>query len=118
MVMVREGYTEYRYGRYVSANGKHDCWCGRYLENLSYVTGKAVLDHSDWSTAAYPANGKSWSCGYCGGTHTGADHIGADGKNWWKEYVSPDGKSYYWQESREVAPVYSIEYRYRELIMP
>lgn len=115
-VKVSDSYTEYRYGRYIDSTGTHDCWCGKYLEGLSYVSGSASLQYSDWTTAQYPTRGKEWSCGYCGGSHIGVHHTGSDGRAWWKEYVLPGG-SYYWEESRLVDAVYETQYRYRDWIV-
>lgn len=111
-VKVSEAYTQYRYGRYV-ANG-HDCWCSLYLEGLGY--GRASLDVTDWSSTQYGTSGRDWSCGYCRGSHAGYDHFSSDGRPWWKEYKSPSGQSYYWEESRTVPAVYETQYRYRDRI--
>lgn len=115
-VKVSDGYTEYRYGRYVDPTGGHDCWCARYLEGLSYVSGSASLQYSDWSQTRYGTSGRNWTCGYCGGYHTGVDHTGSDGRAWWKEYISPSGGSYYWEETRTTAAQYKTQYRYRDTI--
>ena len=111
-VKVSEAYTQYRYGRYV-ANG-HDCWCSLYLEGLGY--GRASLDVTGWSSTKYGTSGRDWSCGYCRGSHAGYDHFSSDGRPWWKEYKSPSGQSYYWEESRTVPAVYETQYRYRDRI--
>lgn len=116
-VKVSDEYTEYRYGRYVNSTGGHDCWCAKYLEGLSYVSGYAVLDYSNWSTTRYSSNGKGWTCGRCNASHTGVDHVGTDGRSWWAEYVLPGG-SYYWEETRVVPATYRTEYSYRDLIQP
>lgn len=112
---VSDGRTEYRYGRYIDSTGGHDCWCGMYLEGLSYVSGSAALQYSDWSAQQYATSGKEWSCGYCNGNHMGVGHYGADGRAWWKEYLLPSG-SYYWEESRWVDAVYETQYQYRDWI--
>lgn len=109
-VKVSDAETQYRYGRYL-ANG-HNCWCALYLEGLGY--GRASLDITDWSTTQYGTSGRDWSCGYCRGDHTGYDHFSSDGRPWWKEYVSPSGQSYYWEESRTIPAVYETQYRYRD----
>lgn len=109
---VSDGYTEYRYGGYVTYDGKHDCWCETYLRNKF---GSATLHYSDWSTTRYSPNGKGWSCGSCGGNHMGVSHYGSDGRAWWSEYVLPDD-SYYWEESRTVDAQYETQYRYRDWI--
>lgn len=114
-VQVSDAYTEYRYGRYVDAPGRNDCWCAKYLESLPYVSGSAILQYSGWSTSRYGTSGKDWSCGYCSGSHTGVDHTGSDGRAWWHEYLLPGG-SYYWEESRTVPAVYETQYRYRDRI--
>lgn len=111
-VKVSDLRREYRYGRYV-ADG-HDCWCGRYLEGLSYVSGSASLQYSPWSPYRYGTSGKAWSCGRCGASHIGVDHTGSDGRDWWAEYLLPDG-SYYWEEARTIPAEYQTEYRYRDL---
>ncbi|MBD5148827.1 MAG: InlB B-repeat-containing protein [Oscillibacter sp.] len=113
---VSEGHTEYRYGRYIDSTGTHDCWCGKYLEGLSYVSGGATLQYSTWTIQQYSTSGKDWSCGYCNGTHIGVHHTGTDGRAWWKEYLLPSG-SYYWEESRWVDAVYETQYRYRDWIV-
>ena len=112
-VKISDSYTEYRYGRYVASG--HDCWCGKYLEGLSYVSESARLQYSPWSTTQYGTSGKGWSCGRCSASHIGVDHTGSDGRSWWAEYLLPDG-SYYWQETRTVGAVYETQYRYRDLI--
>lgn len=114
-VKVSEGHTEYRYGRYIDSTGTHDCWCGKYLEGLSYVSGGAALQYSAWTTQQYSTSGKDWSCGYCNGNHIGVHHTGTDGRDWWKEYLLPSG-SYYWEDSRWVDAVYETQYRYRDWI--
>lgn len=111
-VKVSDGRTEYRYGGYVTYDGKHDCWCETYLRNKF---GSATLRYSDWSTTRYSPNGKGWSCGFCGGNHIGVDRVGSDGRCWWAEYVLPDD-SYYWEESRTTEATYETQYRYRDLI--
>jgi uncharacterized repeat protein (TIGR02543 family) len=114
-VKVSDAYTEYRYGRYVDSTRTHDCWCKKYLEGLSYVSGSATLQYSSWSTTQYSTSGKSWSCGNCSAVHTGVDHTSSDGRSWWSEYLLPDG-SYYWKESRQVDATYQTLYRYRTVI--
>lgn len=109
---VSDGYTEYRYGGYVTYDGKHDCWCETYLRNKF---GSATLHYSDWSTTRYSPNGKGWTCGSCGGNHIGVSHYGSNGRAWWSEYVLPDD-SYYWEESRTVDAQYETQYRYRDWI--
>lgn len=109
--------TEYRYGRYVDSSESHDCWCGKYLESLSYVSGSASIQYSSWSTERYGVSGKAWSCGHCNASHIGVDHTGSDGRDWWAEYLLPDG-SYYWEDSRLGEAEYQTEYRYRERIDP
>lgn len=109
-VKVSDGRTEYRYGGYVTYDGKHDCWCETYLRNKF---GSATLRYSNWSTTRYSPNGKGWSCGFCGGNHIGVDRVGSDGRCWWAEYVLPDD-SYYWEESRTTEAIYETQYRYRD----
>lgn len=111
-IKVSDSYTEYRYGGYVTYDGKHDCWCETYLRNKY---GSASLRYSDWSTTRFRPNGKGWTCGSCGGNHIGIDHYGSDGKAWWAEYVLPDD-SYYWEESRTVDAGYETQYRYRDWV--
>lgn len=113
-VKVSDGYTEYRYGRFV-ADG-HDCWCRTYLQNLSYVSGTASLDYTSWSTTRFGTSGRNWTCGYCNGIHTGVHHTDSNGRPFWVEYKSPSGASYYWEEIRTVPAVYETQYRYRDLI--
>lgn len=114
-VKISDGYTEYRYVGYATADGRHECWCETYLRNKF---GSAVLRYSNWSRTRYSANGTGWTCGNCGGNHTGVDHYGDDGRAWWAEYTLPDGKSYYWEESRTTDAQYETrevtQYRYRD----
>ena len=111
-VKVSDAYTEYRYGRYVS-NG-HDCWCATYLQKLGY--GRGSLDYSGWTKTRYSISGKDWSCGYCNGNHQHVSHTASNGTDWWQEYKSPSGQSYYWEETRTVPAVYETQYRYRDKI--
>lgn len=113
-VKVSDAYTQYRYGRYVS-NG-HDCWCGTYLKNLGY--GNAVIEYSDWTSTPYSESGKNWTCGQCNAVHVNPDHRTSDGRFWWKEYVSPNGESYYWVATQTVPAEYRTEYRYRDAVNP
>lgn len=114
-VLLSEGHTEYRYGRYVDSAGKHDCWCGKYLEGLKGVTGSAILDYSDWSTTQYSPVKTYWTCGFCKGNHANVDHYTADGRAWWRQYILSGG-SYYWAETRTVDAVYETQYRYRDRV--
>lgn len=110
---VAQTETQYRYGRY--ANVGHDCWCSTYLASLGY--GSSWYEATDWSTQRFSTSGRDWTCGSCGGSHTGVDHYGSDGRPWWKEYKSPDGLSYYWEESRTVDNGSDVTYyRYRDKI--
>lgn len=110
---VAQTETQYRYGRY--ANVGHDCWCSTYLARLGY--GSSWYEATDWSTQRFSTSGRDWTCGSCGGSHTGVDHYGSDGRPWWKEYKSPDGLSYYWEESRTVDNGSDVTYyRYRDKI--
>lgn len=111
-VKVSDAKTQYRYGRFV-ANG-HDCWCATYLQKLGYGQGR--LDYSEWTTTRYSTSGKDWSCGYCNGNHQNVDHTSSNGTNWWKEYRSPSGQSYYWEETQTVPATYETQYRYRDRI--
>jgi len=112
---VSDGYIEYRYGRYIDSTGKNNCWCAKYLEGLSYVSGKATLQYSNWDTTRYYADGIGWTCGFCNGNHIGVDKVGADGRSWWAEYKLPGG-DFYWEESRQTDAVYETQYRYRDLV--
>lgn len=114
-VKVADSYTEYRYGRYIDSTGTHVCWCKKYLESWRSVSGSASLQYSEWSATRYNANGKAWTCGYCGGDHTGVHHVSSDGRAWWAQFDLPSG-SYYWEESRNVDARYETQYRYRDLI--
>lgn len=114
-VKVAEPYTEYRYGRYIDSTGTHVCWCKKYLESWRSVSGSVSLQYSEWSATRYNANGKAWTCGYCGGDHTGVHHVSSDGRAWWAQFDLPSG-SYYWEESRNVDARYETQYRYRDLI--
>ena len=115
-VQTVEAHMEYRYGRYVDQTGGHNCWCGKYLEGLSYISGKAKLDYSNWSTKRYSASGSTWTCGQCNGKHTGVDHVDSQGRPIWKEYRLGN-KSYYWEETRIVGAQYEMQYRYRDWIV-
>ena len=116
-VKVVEGHTEYRYVGYATTDGRHECWCETYLRNKF---GSAVMRYSDWSTTRYSANGTSWSCGNCRGNHIGVGSYGSDRRAWWPEYTLPNGKNYYWEESRTVGEKYETrtvtQYRYRDKI--
>lgn len=105
--------TEYRYVGYATTDGKHECWCETYLRSKF---GSAVLRYSDWSTTRYSANGSGWTCGQCNGKHTGVDHYGNNGSAWWAEFTLPDGKNFYWEESRTVPAQYRTEYRYEKWV--
>ena len=110
-------HMEYRYGRYVDQTGTHNCWCAKYLEGLSYISGKAVLDYSSWSTTRYSASGSTWTCGQCSGNHIGVDHVDSAGRSIWKEYRLPGNKPYYWEETRIIGAQYETQYRYRDWIV-
>lgn len=112
-IKVSDAYTEYRYGRYIDPTGKHNCWCATYLEGL--FKGAAREQYSSWSRTRYSASGTGWSCGNCKGNHRGVDHTGSDGRDWWAEYVLPNGH-YYWEESKTVPAEYETQYRYRDWI--
>lgn len=116
-VQTAAAHMEYRYGRYVDQTGTHNCWCAKYLEGLSYISGKAVLDYSNWSTTRYSASGSTWTCGQCNGKHTGVDHVDGQGRSIWKEYRLPGNKPYYWEETRTVGAQYETQYRYRDWIV-
>lgn len=117
-IKISDGYTEYRYGGYVTSDGRHECWCETYLRNKF---GSATLRYSDWSTTQYNKNGSSWTCGDCSGSHSHVDHYGNDGRPWWPEYTLSNGKNYYWEESRIVDAEYETrketQYRYRDWIV-
>lgn len=115
-VQTVAAHTEYRYGRYIDQTGTHNCWCGKYLEGLSYISGKAKLDYSEWSTTRYSASGSEWTCGQCGGKHKGVDHVDSAGRPIWVEYRI-SGKPYYWEESRTIETQYETQYRYRDWIV-
>lgn len=116
-VQTAAAHMEYRYGRYVDQTGTHNCWCEKYLEGLSYISGKAVLDYSNWSATRYSASGSTWTCGQCNGKHTGVDHVDGQGRSIWKEYRLPGNKPYYWEETRTVGAQYETQYRYRDWIV-
>lgn len=116
-VQTAAAHMEYRYGRYVDQTGTHNCWCAKYLEGLSYISGKAVLDYSNWSTTRYSASGSTWTCGQCSGNHIGVDHMDSSGRSIWKEYRLPGNKPYYWEETRIVGAQYETQYRYRDWIV-
>ena len=113
-VKISGACTQYRYGRY-TADG-HDCWCRSYMKGLPYISSPISQEYTPWSTIRYMTNGKDWTCGSCSSSHIGVHHTSSDGRSWWKEYISPDGKSYYWEESRTVEARYRTEYRYRDII--
>jgi len=108
-IKTSDDYTEYRYGRYIDSTGRNNCWCAKYLESLSYVSGKATLQYSNWSPTRYYADGVGWTCGFCNGNHIGVDKVGADGRSWWAEYKLPGG-DFYWEESRTVNAQYETQY--------
>jgi len=116
-VQTVEAHMEYRYVRYVDQTGGHNCWCGKYLEGLSYISGKAKLDYSKWSTTRYSPSGSTWTCGQCNGKHTGVDHVDSAGRPIWAEYRLPGNKPYYWEETRTVGAQYETQYRYRDWIV-
>lgn len=108
---------EYRYGRYVDQTSTNNCWCAKYLEGLSYVSGKAKLEYSNWSTTRYNRSGSTWTCGQCNGNHIGVDHVDSNGRSIWAEYRLPGNKPYYWEESKIVGAQYETQYRYRDWIV-
>lgn len=55
-----------------------------------------------------------WTCGECGGYHTGYYETDGTGRCFWYEYKI-NGQSYYWEESRTIPAQYRTEYRYRDL---
>lgn len=113
-VKVSDAYTEYRYGRYVDGTGRNAGFCTTTLTNLGY--SGITVQYSAWTTSQYPAKEKDWTCGFCSGSHTGVHHYSNDGRAWWKEYVSPQSGSFFWEESRQTDAVYETQYRYRDLI--
>lgn len=116
-VKISDGYTEYRYGGYATSDGRHECWCETYLRNKF---GSSNIRYTDWNTTRYKVNGTSWTCGNCSGNHVYVDHYGNDGRAWWPEYTLPNGKNYYWEESRTVDAQYETrkvtQYRYRDWV--
>lgn len=116
-VKISDSYIEYRYGGYATSDGRHECWCETYLKSKF---GSANLRYSNWSTTRYSVNGSSWSCGKCNGSHVHVGHYGSDGRAWWPEYTLPDGRNFYWEESRTVDAQYETrevtQYRYRDWI--
>lgn len=113
-VKVSDGYTEYRYGRYIDGTGGHVGWCATYLSKKGY--SGITTQYSNWTTSRYSTSGKGWTCGSCGGNHVGVDHYGSDGRAWWGDYVSPRSGSFFWEESRAVDAEYETQYRYRDWI--
>lgn len=113
-VKVSDSYTEYRYGRYVDGTGRNAGFCTTTLTKLGY--SGITVQYSDWTTFQYPTKEKDWTCGFCSGTHTGVHHYSNDGRAWWKEYVSLQSGSFFWEESRQTDAVYETQYRYRDLI--
>lgn len=113
-VKVSDGYTEYRYGRYIDGTGGHAAWCADYLASRGY--SEITAQYTGWSTSRYNTSGKGWTCGSCGGNHVGVDHYGSDGRAWWAEYVSPRSGSFFWEERRQSDATYETQYRYRDLI--
>lgn len=113
-VKVSDGYTEYRYGRYIDGTGGHVGWCATYLANKGY--SGITIQYSDWTTSRYSTSGKGWTCGSCNGNHVGVDHYGSDGRAWWADYTSPRSGSFFWEESRTVGAGYETQYRYRDWI--
>jgi len=113
-VKTSDGYTEYRYGRYIDGTGGHVAWCADYLAKKGYSGINA--QYTSWSTSRYNTSGSGWTCGFCNGNHVGVDHYGSDGRAWWAEYVSPRSGSFFWEESRQSDATYETQYRYRDLI--
>lgn len=114
-VKVSDEHIEYRYGRFIDSTGTKVCWCSRYLESWSSVSGSTVLDYSNWSTTQYSPEKPYWTCGFCKGNHINVDHYTSDGRAWWRQYILPGG-SYYWEETRTVEAQYGTQYSYREWI--
>jgi len=113
-VETSNGYTEYRYGRYIDGTSGHAAWCANYLAKKGY--SGITTQYTDWSTSRYSTSGKSWTCGSCNGNHVGVDHYGSDGRAWWAEYVSPRSGSFFWEESQQSDATYETQYRYRNWI--
>lgn len=113
-VKVSDDCTEYRYGRYVDGTGRNAGWCIAYLTKLGF--SGMTAQYSDWTTSRYPTKEKDWTCGTCNGPHTGVHHYSADGRAWWKEYVSPRSGNFFWEETRQTDAVYETQYRYRDQI--
>lgn len=114
-VKISDGHTEYRYGRYVDGTGRNAGWCTAYLTKLGF--SGMTAQYSDWTASQYPVKEKDWTCGVCSGPHTGVHHYSADGRAWWKEYVSPRSGNFFWEETRQTDAVYETQYRYRDKIL-
>ena len=114
-VKISEAHTEYRYGRYYNAAHNKVCWCATYQESLDGPG--STLDYSAWSATRYsPNSGKSWTCGYCKGSHIGISYYDAQKRPRWYEYTLPGySGDFFWEESRSVEAQYETQYRYRDI---
>lgn len=115
-VLVSGGYKEYRYGRW-QRDSENNSYCyARFnqggVEPTAYYTA--------WSTTRFYQVG-DWTCGNL--SLDGRPHIHEgvayfeNGKPYWHLY-SADGSEtkagrYFWEQSRDVAPVYKTQYSYR-----
>lgn len=114
-VKISDEHTEYRYGRYLNAAHNKVCWCATYQESLNGPG--STLDYSAWSTTRYsPNSGKSWTCGFCKGSHIGVSYYDSQKRPRWLEYTLPGySGDFFWEESRSVEAQYETQYRYRDI---
>lgn len=112
---ISDEHTEYRYGRYLNAAHNKVCWCATYQESLNGPG--STLDYSAWSTTRYsPNSGKSWTCGFCKGSHIGVSYYDSQKRPRWLEYTLPGySGDFFWEESRTVEAQYETQYRYRDI---
>lgn len=114
-VKISDEHTEYRYGRYLNAAHNKVCWCATYQESVNGPG--STLDYSAWSATRYsPNSGKSWTCGYCKGSHIGVSYYDSQKRPRWLEYTLPGySGDFFWEESRTVEAQYETQYRYRDI---
>lgn len=103
-VTDKEGYTEYRYGRYEGKRAKTGKWgthwcreCG--INKQGWIESTIYYKWTDWSTSRKPVTDK----GRC-------SHVNYQ----YQYFYDKSPYQYYKEESRWIAPVTHTEYRYRE----
>lgn len=102
-------------GNQVSSGNDNAC------QAYAFTYCRIILDNSSHMWTEYRSNGQR-AChpsvaGYkCNGNHQHVNHTASNGTDWWQEYKSPSGQSYYWEETRTVPAGYETQYRYRDKI--